>query len=118
MRQTGALVVVMILIGFALIVALSSPVAINVTPRVLLAGQTIRLTCVVPRSPENRWLNYGVAGYTYSMRQLDGDQAPITYTAYVQHVPCEASEAFCDLVQAGERHATVTAGITVAGCEP
>ncbi len=118
MRAMGVLVATMIPMGFVLAAALVAPVSISVTPRVMLAGQTIRLTCTVPRSPDNRWLNYGVAGYSYSMRQLDGEHAPVTFAAFVDHLPCGAADAFCDLTQAGERHTTVTAGITVAGCDP
>lgn len=92
------------------------PVSIKVTPQVVMAGHSVRVTCSVPRRSENRSLSAGLVNVQSSDRQLDGDQSRIAWEFVFDHVPCDAELAFC-AVHALTRDSLVTAPIQVAGCE-
>ncbi len=107
----------------ALLLLLSAPsrVSIAVLPTIVPAGGTVRVTCTVPRHPDNRWLEIGVyyeGGVVYqsSLRQLDGDTAPITHTMLVDHMPCEAVVASCYLIPAVGPQARAVRAVEVVGC--
>ncbi len=107
----------------ALLLLLSTPtrVSIAVVPAAIPAGGTLRVTCTVPRHPDNRWLEIGVyyeGGVVYqsSLRQLDGESAPVTHTMYVTHMPCEAVVASCYLIPAVGPQARVVRAVEVVGC--
>lgn len=97
---------------------LSTParVSIAVQPTVVLQNGTIRITCTVPRHPDNRWLTIAVPGYTSSTRQLDGADEKITHTMYVQHIPCDIEGAICEVTDALGRTYPVARPVVVAGC--
>ncbi len=88
---------------------------IEVMPRVVLAGASLRVICRVRKDPANRWLDLGVPDVRISGRQLDGDEAPSFHELRVERVPCGATQGFCRLRGASERWAWQT--IEVAGCQ-
>lgn len=92
-------------------------VSISVTPKVVLANGTIRITCTVPRHPDNRWLSIIVPDVTSSNRQLDGEAEKITHVMTVPHIPCGVLVVACDVEDNLERHFTAVTQVTVAGCE-
>ena len=83
----------------------------------VLVNGAIRITCTVPRHPDNRWLSIGVPGMSSSTRQLDGESAAITHTMTVTHLECGVTEVVCDVEDNLERHYQAQTSITVAGCE-
>ena len=97
-------------------------VSIAVTPTVLSVGAILRVTCTVPRHPDNRWIEIGVyyeGGVVYqsSLRQLDGETALVTHVMTVTHMPCDATVAQCYVVPAvGPTYRAVRA-VVVAGCQ-
>lgn len=107
----------------ALVLALTSTastlprVSILLYPQVLLAGQAARLECRVARHPDNRWLQYGVAELGVSLRQLDGEAAPVIYHRLLTHVPCGQFEAFCLLTDSKRQERYVSRSLVVSGCE-
>lgn len=101
-----------------LLILLAPPrVSITVVPAALLVNGTVRITCTVPRHPDNRWLTIAVPGYVSSTRQLDGDAEKVTHVMYVDHVPCEATEVVCEVVDTLGRVYRTARPITVAGCD-
>ena len=93
-------------------------VSVSVMPRVVMAGNTIRLTCKVPQHPDNRLLDYGVANYReHSQRQLDGEHSRMTWEAYVDHVPCVADAVYCAVLRADGQWHTDSVPLEVAGCD-
>ena len=107
----------------ALVLLLSTPprVSIAVVPTVFPVGGTLRLTCTVPRHPDNRWLVLGVyyegsVVYQASERQLDGELAPVTHVMYVDHIPCDATVAQCYLLPSVGPQFRATQSVVVAGC--
>lgn len=60
-----------------------------------MAGDAVRIRCIVERDAENRWLAIGLVAYRVSWIQLEGEGARRTHEVVYQHVPCEAIEAFC-----------------------
>lgn len=108
---------------FSLLLAAPDRVSISVTPQAVPVNGTIRLTCTVPRHPDNRVLVMGVyydgsVVYRASERQLDGESAPITHTMYVDHLPCDAVVAQCYLLPAIGRQYRAVQALTIAGCTP
>lgn len=91
-------------------------VSISVVPTAGMANGTVRVTCSVPRHPDNRWLTIAAPPYTSSTRQLDGETAPITHTLYVDHLPCEVEEMQCIVEDALGRTFRAVQPIIVAGC--
>lgn len=101
----------------------SDRVSIAVVPTVSLVNGTARLTCTVPRNPDNRWLVLGAyyddgVVYQSSMKQLDGKDAPVTHVLYIQHIPCDLAAMSCLLYDTlGKQYAAVQT-FTVSGCNP
>lgn len=112
--------VLSILIGLSALAWLASAalnerlLTITVSPRVVMAGGSIRVTCRVVRDQANRWLDIGVVGYRASGEQLDGADAFVTHDLTVDHVPCDVSLAFCRLIAL--KPMTVTQMFLVGGC--
>lgn len=94
----------------------ATPVTVSVYPQTVMAGGAVRLRCTVPKDPANRWLDYGLDGYTGSGRQLDGAAAPVTYQVTVDHLPCDVGPAYCRLTRAGKPPVTATRAVLVAAC--
>lgn len=97
---------------------LLSWVTVSVTPSAVPVNGTIRVTCTVPRHPDNRWLTIAVPGSgVYSTRQLDGEAEKITHVMYVQHIECGTEEVICEVTDnLGKQYRSVRS-IAVAGCE-
>lgn len=88
----------------------------DVSPHVVLAGGTVRLTCSVPRDPDHRWLEMGIEGYRTSGGDLEGERAAVTHTMYIDHMPCGTEEAFCRVDGAVKKPERAVALFQVAGC--
>lgn len=87
----------------ALLALVEAPaIAIVVSPRVMMAGSTLRLTCRVTPHPDNRKLRAGFTNWTETERDLKGAEAPITHQFMWNRVPCEPGEGFCTLVRTTE----------------
>ena len=93
-----------------------SRVSIAVLPQAAMAGDTVRVTCTVPKNPTNRLLVMGIPGYTTSEIQLDGDGAPVTHRQYYRHIPCDVEIAICVVVDDLGKQFPASAPLTVAGC--
>lgn len=89
---------------------------VTVSPQAMLVDSYVRVTCHVPRDPDNRCVQFGIVEGSTSLRQLDGEAAPITWTLELSHAPCGAELAFCEVTRIGcvER---VQAPLSVAGCD-
>lgn len=96
--------------------AAAPSVSINILPRVMMRGATIRLTCRVMPHPDNRELLAGFTNWTETSRQLEGAEAPITYQFTWQHVPCDPGEGYC-VVKRVNKQNRVTMPIEVRGCD-
>lgn len=90
-------------------------VSVSVTPRMVTT--TVRITCSVPRHPDNRKLTIGIPDYQSSERQLDGEDALITHTLTLKRPPCDVpSVAFCDLEDNLGKHGIVSTPFVNANC--
>lgn len=96
----------------------AEPVTIKTSPQSFFAGATITVTCTVPRHADNRGIDAVVTGYTSSHRDINGEDAPVTYRFEFKHVPCDAVEAVCALADNHQRVAIAKMPLNVAGCEP
>lgn len=88
---------------------------VSVSPSVMLAGRSVRVTCHLPKDASNRWLRFGIEGWTQSLRQVDGEDAPMTWSLELSPVPCGVEQAFCEATRTAcvER---ATTRLVVAGC--
>lgn len=98
-------------------VATTPRVTIDVMPRTLLAGGSIRLRCRVPRDAANRRLEFGVEGYRSSQEDLDGENARVFWETIIEHVPCDPGPAYCAVQTNQDKWYRAAADLTVAGCE-
>lgn len=108
-----------LILFFALWVAAAvalPPVTIDVLPRAMLPGATIRLRCMVPRDAANRWIDYGIEDVSSSGMPWEGEQAAVTRQVFIDHVPCGAGDAFCAVRRADGSVRRATTSLTVAGC--
>lgn len=113
-----ALIPILVVFVSTLVGAMAAPlVSIKVLPRVVMAGGAMRITCKVPRRAENRKLAAGIANYTSTERQLDGEESRITWEFLFDHMPCGVGPAFC-AVSGTDRDQLATQPIEIAGCEP
>lgn len=103
------------LVAWLALMAPDDRLRVAVSPTVMLAGHAVRVTCHLPKDATNRWLRFGVEGWTDSLRQVDGEDAPLTWTLDLSHVPCGVEQAFCEVTRTtcAER---VTTRLAVAGC--
>ena len=91
---------------------------VSVNPAVMMAGNTVILTCHVPKHPDNRLLEYGIIGTQVgSQRQRDGSASPITWQFEIKRVECESGPAYCAVRDSHGQWTRVTAQIQVAGCQ-
>lgn len=102
-----------------MILTLSSEprVSVKVMPTVLFAGGSVRVTCRVPRHPDNRRLTMVLSEYTSHEVQLDGEASSVTHQFIFGHVPCETELAACVVEDAQHRRFTASERLTVA-CLP
>jgi hypothetical protein len=105
----------------AFLFALVTPtarVSIRVGPHILQAGQGVTVICTVPRHPDNRRITATITGYTSSERQIDGDDAPVTFRFSFVHVPCDVDAAVCVLQDSLGGQATASSQLLITGCDP
>lgn len=103
------------LLVLALAAAAVEPVSIHTSSFVVQENQAFRVTCTVPRNPENRRLVMGVEGLRSSDRQLDGDDSPVTHNLFIDHVPCGVGPAFCTLIQSNGKERKAVLAVRVIG---
>lgn len=96
--------------------AIAAAVTIHLMPMVLMAGGTVRVTCRVPRSAENRWLEASIVPYTSDTRQLDGEAAAFTWQFEFSHIPCDAEYAVCAVQTRDGKVTQATSPLHVGGC--
>lgn len=94
-----------------------SVISIRVLPTVLLAGQSIRITCVIPQRPENRKLVIAVEGYKESEYQLDGEASPGIFQRVYDLVPCDVEAVSCTLVESSGKTTRAALPVYVSGCD-
>lgn len=102
-----------------LLLTLTAPgrVYIATMPLVMQVGDSVRITCTVPKHPDNRWLKIGMDNYRTSTVQLDGDTAAITHVFLVSHVPCDTPIAVCVVEDNLGKTFTASRELVIAGCE-
>lgn len=115
MRGLRGLLFLAILVAVAF--AAVPRVTIDVNPRAVMAGGTIRLRCRVPRDEHNRKLEFGVDGYVSSQYDLEGAEARVTWERLVDHVPCDAGPAYCAVRTDDGRWTQARQDLTIGGCE-
>lgn len=98
-----------------------SRVHTTITPTAVPVGGSIRITCSVPRHPDNRWLHVGAfyddgAPYRDATDQLDGESARVTHTMLVEHVPCDVGMVMCAVEDNLGRVYRDVRPLVVAGC--
>ena len=101
---------------FVLAVMLTAP-TITVRPSALMAGGGVLVTCRIPLHESNRSVVIGIENYQESERPIQGDQGPVTTQLTFTRIPCEAGNAFCTVKGTGPSR-TVTAPLTIGGCDP
>jgi hypothetical protein len=102
----------------ALILLATDNPQVSVSPRVMMAGSAVRVTCRVPRHSANRSVTWGFTDWTTSTRQLDGESSMITWTLELKRVPCDPGEAFCVVARVGARQPErASSHVEVAGCD-
>jgi len=103
----------------ATLVVLGTPPKLKaeVSPHSAMAGGTVRVTCRVARNEENRGLTIGIENYTSSLAQIWGDAGPVTFEKTFSHIPCEAGEALCQLVDYKGKITVARSNLEVAGCD-
>jgi hypothetical protein len=107
------------LLGAAILISAlaTKPVEIRVLPHALIAGASMRVTCRVQPDEANRWLKFGIEGYTQSEYMLEGRESKITYERVFDHIPCGTGLPFCELIREDGRRVRVTEQVAVVGCE-
>lgn len=107
------------LLAFLLASAAPSPrISIRVGPQVLQAGQGVTVTCTVPRHVENRRITAMLANYTSSERQIEGENAPVTFRFTFNHIPCDVDAAVCVLQDNLGGQTAASAQLLITGCDP
>jgi hypothetical protein len=105
-----------VFLALVLSLTASGRVYIATMPSVMQAGDNVRLTCTVPKHPDNRWLTIGISGYRTSTFQLDGEDAAITHTFIVQHVSCDTPIAVCQVKDNLGKTYEATRELGMIGC--
>lgn len=100
----------------AVLILAGDSLTISVYPRVVMAGQAVRVTCHVPLLPESSQdtLEIGVEGYRTSVFEVHG--TPWTKEVTFDKVPCDVDGVFCALVLDKDTR-IVRQPIIVAGCD-
>lgn len=92
---------------------------LTVYPRVVMAGRgAVRLTCRVPRDPDNRRLAVGFPNWQMFQKDMEGADAPVTYQWLYEGVGCGLEDPVCLVTRADGSVRSATVAITVAGCDP
>ena len=95
-----------------------APVSIHLNATVLMVNsQSLGITCIVPRSPDNRGLHYGILDYTDSFVQLDGEDARVTFgPQFFAHMDCGDHLAYCRITRANGLTFRAVQPFVVSGC--
>lgn len=91
---------------------------LKTSAQVLAENGSVRLTCHIPRSEDNRWVELGIEGYRSSRMDMEGENAPKTFQILFQRVPCGVGAAYC--AYGGIPGSKVTGtklNLVVSGCE-
>jgi hypothetical protein len=104
---------------------LEAPVSIRVSAHSIMAGSSVRVTCRVPRNPENRGLTALLTGsedpnglvYRSMFDQMDGESTRPTHEFTFTKVPCDVDLAACVLERQGSPNAVVRESLVVGGCD-
>lgn len=94
-----------------------SILSIRVNPRLLLANQAVRVTCLVQHRAENRRLIMQIEGYRSSEWELEGEAAPGMFEVLYEHVPCGTEAASCTLIESTGKATRAALPIEVHGCQ-
>lgn len=95
---------------------LADTLRIDLRPRAVFVGGSVRLTCKVTPHPDNRLLQMGFTVWRQSERQLEGDNAPITWEEMYHKVPCDPGDAFCRVTRSNGSIINQSTSIEVSGC--
>jgi len=95
-----------ILAALLFLAAAAKPVTIKVSRTVLYPGDSLTVTCVVPRHEDNRKIEGIIADYTSSEHQLNGEDAAVTHRFEFKKIPPDAEVAGCRLTDKYGRQTT------------
>ena len=97
--------------------AAGGDLSVRAVPAFVQPGGAVRITCRVQPDAKNRKIEFGVEDYYSVTRELDGEDAPITWERIVDHLPCGAGRAFCRVTRADRSSRLVVAPLEVIGCD-
>lgn len=101
-----------------LAIAGNKPVAVSVYPSAIIVGGELRLRCRVEPHADNRRIEYGIQNVANSQRDLDGENAPITWQPRnYTHIPCEAGAAYCAVYRVNKGWLEDVRPFTIGGCD-
>lgn len=103
------------LLAAALAAAGSPTVSIQVAPRLVMEGQPLRITCKVPRHPDNRKLEIGLLGMKSSTFPLNGEAGAVTNNLFIAHADCGVGPAYCLLSTVTGQEKKVTFPVKIVG---
>jgi hypothetical protein len=107
----------LILVACAALSASQAP-TISLNPRIVLAGNSMRMTCRIVPTDATRFVSFGISGLRSSGRQVDGADGVRTYEFLVDRVPCKVGPAFCITTDNANHQESSTLSFEIAGCEP
>lgn len=84
----------------------------SVFPAVIMSGESIKLTCIVPEEMKARTVNIGIVG----LEQHGGPVDHIENTFIINHVPCGELVAFCN-VHMELKDQILTQPFSAMGCQ-
>lgn len=105
------------LLCLTLLAQASDKPTVRASSTVIQAGGSVRITCKVPRHALNRGVTWGFSFYTTRFRDLEGEDAPITYEQLFVKVPCDPGVVFCEVTRADGTSARAVSNLLVAGCD-
>lgn len=112
------------LLAFGMQISSSSEQRVSIkAPGVVMAGQSIRVVCTVPRHESNRGVTAAVVlrdlpdPFRSSYDQLDGAQSRITHPFVFERIPCDAIASVCVLEAQGEKEMAAVSTLQVGGCD-
>lgn len=98
-----------------LVLLLAQPaIAIRVSSSNVFADGSIRITCRVEPSADNRLLRIELDDYAASERPLS-PSGPITTDVWFHHLPCDVTTARCEVRTVHTTHVASTT-IAIIGC--
>jgi hypothetical protein len=107
----------LLLIACVVLSAVQAP-TITLYPRVVLAGNSMRMTCRIDPTEKTRSVSFGISGLRTSGRQVDGADGIRTYEFLVDRMPCKVGPAFCATTDNTGHQEVSSLPFEIAGCEP